>query len=187
MRKKLLLSTAALLAGVAMASAQSMPGGGHSQTGAPGAEHQQSTQGHSGQAQSTQHQSTQGQAQRSEQAGQRETTGQAAGQKEQSTRQKSVSTRRAGRATRAHNGPGACGEPGRARQAGPSWPLRSPERQETGTKPSITCRANPAVPSWNHRQTGTRLSVTCRANPVSRLPATGTSASRRPPARASAI
>jgi peptidoglycan hydrolase-like protein with peptidoglycan-binding domain len=70
-----------------MASAQSMPGGGHSQTGATGAEHQQSTQGHSGQAQSTQHQGTQGQAQRSEQAGQRETTGQAAGQREQSTRQ----------------------------------------------------------------------------------------------------
>ena len=36
----------------------------------------------------------------------------------------SVSTRRAGRATRAHNRPGACGEPGRARQAGSSWPLR---------------------------------------------------------------
>ena len=36
----------------------------------------------------------------------------------------SVSTRRAGCATRAHNRPGGCGEPSRARQAGPSWPLR---------------------------------------------------------------
>src|ERR1700737_4470320 len=128
MRKKLLLSTAALLAGVAMASAQSMPGDGHSQTGATGAEHQQSTQGHSGQAQSTHHQAN------------------------------------------------------RAKLAAPS-----PECQKTGTRPSVTCRANPVAPSQEHRQTGTRPSVTCRANPVSRLPATGTSASRQLPARASAI
>src|ERR1700730_17484501 len=87
MRKKLLLSTAALLAGVAMASAQSMPGDGHIQSRATGAEHQQTPHGHSGQVPSTQHQSTQGQTKRSEQAGERETTGQAAGQREQSTRQ----------------------------------------------------------------------------------------------------
>ena len=110
-----------------MASAQSMPGGGHSQTGAPGAEHQQSTQGHSGQAQSTQHQGTQGQGQRSEQAGQRETTGQAAGQKEQSTRQ-SQSQRGEQGAQREHTtgqGPAANqAEHGKQGQAG---------RSESGT------------------------------------------------------
>src|ERR1700730_15715163 len=123
MRKKLLLSTAALLAGVAMASAQSMPGGGHSQTGATGAEHQQSTQGHSGQAQSTQHQGTQGQAQRSEQAGQRETTGQAAGQREQSTRQSQAQRGEQGAQREHRAGQGAAAdqaEHGRQGQAGRS-------------------------------------------------------------------
>ena len=97
MRKKLLLSTAALLAGIAVASAQGTTGGtagaGKGQAGAPSQERQQSTQGHSGQAQqgsqqrAAQEQGKSAQSQRSEQQGQREqTTGQGAqGRREQSS------------------------------------------------------------------------------------------------------
>jgi hypothetical protein len=91
MRKKLLLSTAALLAGVAIASAQDMPGGksggsaqsgAQSERGSAGATHEQ---GHAGQAQrGTQDQSKQGQSQQRSQGQQKreQTTGQA--QQEQS-------------------------------------------------------------------------------------------------------
>src|SRR5437660_1584372 len=51
MRKKLLLSTAALLAGMTLASAQSMPGGGHATGNSAAQDHRESTQGRSGQAQ----------------------------------------------------------------------------------------------------------------------------------------
>jgi hypothetical protein len=96
MRKKLLLSTAALLAGIAVASAQGTTAGtagaGKGQAGAASQERQQSTQGHSGQAQQglqqrAQEQGKSGQSQRSEQQGQREqTTGQGAqGRREQSS------------------------------------------------------------------------------------------------------
>jgi Putative peptidoglycan binding domain/Protein of unknown function (DUF1236) len=96
MRKKLLLSTAALLAGIAVASAQGTTGGtagaGKGQAGAASQERQQSTQGHSGQAQQgsqqrAQEQGKSGQSQRSEQQGQRkQTTGHGAqGRREQSS------------------------------------------------------------------------------------------------------
>src|SRR5437588_93520 len=74
MKKKLLLSTAALLAGMSLASAQQhMPGGQTS-----GQERQPSAQGQSSQAQQgAREQSRQGQSQRSESGGQRDlTTGQ---------------------------------------------------------------------------------------------------------------
>ena len=50
MRNKLLLSTAALLAGMSLASAQHMPGG-QTSGNSSAQEHQQSTQGRIGQAQ----------------------------------------------------------------------------------------------------------------------------------------
>jgi hypothetical protein len=80
MRKELLLSTAALLAGVVLASAQTAPGGGHSQTGTAAQEHQQSTQSHGTQTQQgSKMQSRENQSQRGESQGHREqTTGQAA-------------------------------------------------------------------------------------------------------------
>jgi len=93
MRKQLLLSTAALLAGMTLASAQHMQGA-QSPGSSPAQERQQSTQGRSGQAQpSTQEQGKQGQPQRSESRSQRDqTTGQASqseqgrqGQREQGT------------------------------------------------------------------------------------------------------
>src|SRR2546423_1071025 len=83
MRKKLLLSTAALLAGIAVASAQSMPGGGQ-QGSSAGQDRQQSTQGRGNQAQQgaqgqeRQGQDRQGQSQRSEGQGEKgQTSGQA--------------------------------------------------------------------------------------------------------------
>jgi Protein of unknown function (DUF1236) len=89
MRQKLLLSTAALLAGIAMASAQGTTGGGMTGAGknagsTAGHERQPSTQGRSGQSeqgasqQRAQEQAKPGQSQRSDQSGRREqTTGQA--------------------------------------------------------------------------------------------------------------
>src|SRR6516164_5719963 len=80
MRNRLLISTAALLAGVALASAQNMPGGGEQRGGAaqqsqsaPGSETQR---GHDMQGQSQQHMQgqKQGQSQRDQKG---ETTGQA--------------------------------------------------------------------------------------------------------------
>ena len=94
MRKQLLLSTAALLASVALASAQHAPSG-HSQTSAGAAqEHQQSAQGHAGQAQqgAVKEQSREGrQAQGSErerttgQATQERKSGQSAQERERSS------------------------------------------------------------------------------------------------------
>ena len=78
MRNKLLLSTAALLAGMSLASAQHMPGG-QTSGNSSAQEHQQSTQGRIGQAQpNAQQQNRQSQSQRSEGRSQHEqTTGQA--------------------------------------------------------------------------------------------------------------
>jgi len=85
MKKKLLLSTAALLAGMSLASAQQMPGGQTS-----GQQHPQSAQGQSSQAQKgAQEQGRQGQAQRSESSSQRDlTTGQGSQQGSQQRSQR---------------------------------------------------------------------------------------------------
>ncbi len=111
MRKQLLLSTAAVLAGISLASAQGMPGA-QSSGGAAGHQGQQptqSTQGRSGQAQQgAQEQSKQGQSQRSEGRSQHEqTTGQASpsgarqGQHEQNAQgRREQTTGQAGRGER---------------------------------------------------------------------------------------
>src|SRR5262249_12016179 len=91
MRKRLLLSTAALVAGVAIASAQNMPGGGQSGGGMSGGgaaqEHSQS-QGRGGQAQERggQAQERSGQAQERSKQGAQERQGQAQGQSQRGQR-----------------------------------------------------------------------------------------------------
>jgi len=86
MRKKLLLSSAALLAGIALASAQNMPSGGQNQPGSASHDRAQSPQDRSAQSpQGSQGQPNQSQSQRGEQNQRDQKTGQAPqGQREQS-------------------------------------------------------------------------------------------------------
>jgi hypothetical protein len=95
MRSKLLISTAALLAGIAMASAQNMPGGGASQSPGGAATPSQpqgspSQRGPDKQGQAQQGQKEQGQTQRGQKG---ETTGQAPQGKEQGKDEKGPTQR----------------------------------------------------------------------------------------------
>jgi hypothetical protein len=134
MRSKLLISTAALLAGVALASAQNMPGGGReqgpahsqgaqSQGAQGGAAGQKGEQGRGGQAQQgTQGQSKPGQSQRNQ------TTGQAP-QREQGMQ---------GRGAQPEKGQPEKGQPQRSQQRerdhttgqSPSQTQQAPQRQQ---------------------------------------------------------
>jgi hypothetical protein len=145
MRKKLLLSTAALLAGIAVASAQGTTGGtaaaGKGQAGAASQERQQSTQGHSGQAQQgsqqrAQEQGKSGQSQRSEQQGQREqTTGQ--GRREQSSQsERSHSAGREREQTTGQNQREPSGKPAQSQNRQPNNAQgQAPQRETQGQAP----------------------------------------------------
>src|SRR5262245_6364588 len=152
MRNTLMISTAALLAGVALASAQNMPGGGEQRGGAaqqsqsaPGSETQR---GHDVQGQSQQH--MQGQKEGQSQRGQKgETTGQSQRQQDQQAQpQRQQRDQTQGQAPQRQQGQqGQSGQQGQAQQgqaqqgqAGSSVNLTTEQR--TKIRPPVLAGGN---------------------------------------------
>jgi Protein of unknown function (DUF1236) len=159
MRNKLLVSTAALLAGVALASAQSMQGGGEQRGGAAQGQQSQSSP-QQGQSQQAPQGKQQGQSQREQK---KETTGQSQRQQDQQAQpQRQQRDQTQGQAPQRQQG--QQGQTGQAPQQGQTQPSQAPQQGQAQQGQAQQGQAGGSVNLTTQQRTEIRQTVLAGGN-----------------------